>query len=335
MVNRSPNDIFRIYDENKDYLYVHNKHLAKPRSYHFLVEIDPTTEPSAKTVSGFTAFRFSTKFKKDKFKKKKKIVYNDCLRMAEELTCGIKDYDLEESILMEKNTKTVFGETLQKNKDLANRLESTGIYLVNEKANPEVGETYAMVRKGKVAVKENPYHIAHVLFKDKSVNITLEANAGDPTLKYPQFGMYGNTASSTFDTFYKAYFEEEYPNSVTLVLVPRDIHDIANALTKPGKTETNYIPEKVNKRRLSPSRTAKNSEEVLHKRPRSSPSSQHNVTQKSASRSNSHSLEMADIPSSRTTGRSRARSRARSRSRYISMDEPPSKKNWLSGIFGQ
>lgn len=333
MVNQSPNNIFRIYDENKDYLYVNNKHLDKPRSYHFLVEIDPTTEPSAKTVSGFTAFRFSTKFKKDKIKKKKKIVYNDCLRMAEELTCGIKDYDLEESILMEKNTKTVFGETLQKNKDLANRLESTGIYLVNEKANPDVGETYAMVRKGKVAVKENPYHIAHVLFKDTKVNITLEANAGDPTLKYPQFGMYGNTASSSFDTFYKAYVEEEYPNSVTLVLVPRDITENVNTVSKPDNTETNYIPEKVNKRRLSPSRTAKNrelsSEEVLHKRPRSSPSSQHNVTQKSASRSNSHSLEMADLPSSR------GRSRARSRSRYISMDEPPPKKNWLSGIFGR
>lgn len=325
MVNESPNKIFRIYDENKDYLYVNNKYLHKPRSYHFLVEIDPTKEPSAKTVPGFTAFRFSTKFKKDKIKNKKKIIYNDCLRMAEELTCGIKDYDLEESILMEKNTKTAFGETLQKNKDLANRLESTGIYLVNEKANPDMGETYAMVRKGKVAVKENPYHIAHVLFKDKSVNITLEANAGDPTLKYPQFGMYGNTASSSFDTFYKAYFEEEYPNSVTLVLVPRDILDIANAVTKSGNTETNYIQENNNKRRLSPGRTAKNSEEVLHKRPRSSPLSQHNVTFKRASRSNSRSLELADFPSSR--------GRSRSRSRYISMDEPPSKKNWIPEIF--
>lgn len=329
MVNRSPNNIFRIYNENKNYIYVKNKHLDKPRSYHFLVEIDPANEPSAKTVSGFTAFRFSTKFKKDKINDKTKIVYNDCLRMAEELTCGIKDYDLEESILMEKNTGIAFGETLKKNKDLANRLESTGIYLVNEKANPDVGETYAMVRKGKVAVNENPYHIAHVLFKDKNVNITLEANAGDPSLEYPQFGMYGNTESAKFDTFYKAYVEEEYPNSVTLVLVPRDIPDNANAVSKPGNKESNYIPEKTNKRRLSPGRTAKNrelsSEGVLHKRPKFSPLSQHNVTFKSASRSNSHSLEKADLPSSR--------GRSRSRSRYISMDEPPPKSNWLSGIF--
>ena len=128
---------------------------------------------------------------------------NDCLQFAESLTIGEPNYSGKKCILKNKSSGLVFGYSDANNI----RIATTASAVLNERANPEIGETYAIVRQ-KVAVGYAPYHIAHVIFKDGNMNITVEADAGNPDLKQPVFDMYSTdpTSGGTFhDTYKKMY----------------------------------------------------------------------------------------------------------------------------------
>jgi hypothetical protein len=332
----SRNRIYAINTENKIYLYVHSDHVDFSEKYGFLKKM---SIPNL-MLNGYTIFRFENQFKKKD--KKRKIEYNDCLRMAEELTCGIKNYDKEQSILEEKYTGRIFGVEDEENEKIAKKLMSIKKYKtsINDKALPEVGETYAIIRK-QTYEEENPYHIAHVLFNDDDTNITLEANAGNPKLKYPEFEIYGFKNDGTYKTFYSTY-KDIYEDSVTTVLVPRDIPE------NKKNVKTGVLLNKTKKNRSHPlvhvspassddgrkrgrsssiESVESNRDDPVHKRPKSTSPIAHNITHKtrsssrSSSRSASRTVEMTDL-SKPKEGSHNTRSKSPS---------PP--KSWFSRLF--
>ena len=114
----------------------------------------------------------------------RKFKINDCLQFAESLAIGVVGYDAEACIFKEKSSQLEFGDSDEVNIQIAKKLGSP----LNENANPNIGEAYAIVRK-KIVNNKAPFHIAFVLFKDGSTNITLEADAGQE-LETPVFDMY-------------------------------------------------------------------------------------------------------------------------------------------------
>jgi len=215
---RSSNNNFAIHINHKEMLFVKNKILSEVQTYiknknDMLIEVECPTK-----IRGYTCFRFATKFKDNLVLEDDIKEFNDCLRMAEELTCGIKDYIDEEPILQEKTTGKIFGNSHEENIKIAKKVKK--IY-TNELANPEVGETYAIVRTREYEVGENPYHIAYVLFKDGTTNITLEANASG-TLEYPVFDMYGTEEDDKLFTFHEREIAT-YSPATTIVLNSRGI----------------------------------------------------------------------------------------------------------------
>lgn len=138
---------------------------------------------------------------------------NDCLQFAESLTLGEIGYSGTKCILKEKTSKLAFGFSDKQNIDIA---ISKGTPL-NESANPNIGESYAIVRHA-IVEGQPPYHIAYVMFKDGSTNVTLEADAGDLSLQHPVFDMY--STSNVKNTFHRRYISIYNPAS-TIVLTKR------------------------------------------------------------------------------------------------------------------
>ena len=136
---------------------------------------------------------------------------NDCLILAESLSADIPGYQSTKCHFREKNTNLIFGFTDAQNI----RISNTPSAIQNELANPDVGEAYAIVRR-KIVEGEAPYHIAYVLFKDGNTNITLEADAGDPDLKYPVFDIYDDNRKT-----FHARFSKLYHPATTIVLKKR------------------------------------------------------------------------------------------------------------------
>jgi len=111
---------------------------------------------------------------------------------------------------------------------IAHLVESKHKDVNNERVNPEVGESYAYVLKNIKHKDEAPYHIAHVLFKDGTTNITLEANAGDKKAKQPKFDMYDSRIRSgaTFHDETKRVFKESYK----IEKIPVEVDDYVTVL---------------------------------------------------------------------------------------------------------
>jgi hypothetical protein len=187
-------------------------------------------------LEGYSRFRYSTPYRiQDPLLQGK--IYNDCLRLGEELTCGIKNYIGQESILKEKYTGKEFGKSDDANRKIAIELDDmskrtrkstrgksaikeTPIF-VNDQADPKPGETYAIVKTKVVKIGQHSFHIAHVILRDENVNITLEANAAYLHLKYPTFYMYSVDPASE-NTFHKTW-NFMYPDGITMSLVSRRI----------------------------------------------------------------------------------------------------------------
>jgi hypothetical protein len=330
----SRHKVYAINTENKTYLYVHSDHAEFLEKYEFLKRI---SLPKL-SLKGYTTFRFENQFKKND--KKRGIEYNDCLRMAEELTCGIKNYDKEESILKEKYTGRIFGAEDEENENIAKKLTSSTKYkrLINNNAHPDVGETYAIIRKN-TEEEENPYHIAHVLFNDDDTNITLEANAGNPDLKYPEFEIYGFKNDGTYKTFYSTY-KDIYEDSVVTILVPRDIPENKKnvktgvLLNKTKKNRSHPLvhasPSSSDDGRKRGRSASPKSEEPVNKRPKSTSPIAHNITHKtrsssrSSSRSASRTVEMTDL-SKPKEGSYNTRSKSPSPAKTSSKSPSPAK----------
>lgn len=140
---------------------------------------------------------------------------NDCLQFAESMSSGILGYSEAECIFKEKYSNLKFGHSDKLNIDIAKNRGN----ILNENANPNVGEAYAIVRK-KVVEGKGPYHIGYVLFKDGDTNITLEANAGSPDLEHPVFDMYSTTNPTlSWHSRYVEYFSEQGKPASTIVIL--------------------------------------------------------------------------------------------------------------------
>jgi hypothetical protein len=163
---------------------------------------------------------------------------NDCLRFGECLTymnkntkSTIPDFNKlirnEDGtcVLKEKLMGKIFGETDTKNEKILKDIDDNN---KNNNAIPMVGESYAIVRK-KYKDNHAPYHIAFVLYEHQDINITLEAFAESGREYYPRFSLYDKNPKG--DTFHKA-FQTDFPNSETIVLESRDIHDVLEEMEK-------------------------------------------------------------------------------------------------------
>jgi hypothetical protein len=341
----SRNRIYAINTENKIYLFVQKDHVNNALELNdtlkqkLLKKVEKSKE--VKPPPGYTCLRFRSPFKNPEM--------NDCLRMAEELTCGIANYNEKVSVLKEKITGLAFGYQYGQNSKIASRLKhKTYENRVNDNALPNVGETYAIIRTS-TKEGENPYHIAHVLFNDGDTNITLEANAGNKDLKYPEFEIYGFKNDGTYKTFYSTY-KDIYEKSVAAVLVPRDIPENK----KNVKTGVSLNKTKKNRSRplvhVSPvsnddgrkrGRSASpEQEDPLYKRPKSNADSPiaNNITHKtrsssrSSSRSESRTVEMTDL-SKPKEGSYNTRSKSPSPMQTSPPKQASPPKSWFSRIF--
>jgi hypothetical protein len=136
---------------------------------------------------------------------------NDCLQFAESMASGILGYNEEACIFKERHSNRKFGYTDKINIEIAKNSAN----VLNENANPAVGEAYAIVRK-RVIKGKAPYHIGYVLFRDDDTNITLEADAGNLDLHHPVFDMYSTTDPAR--SWHTRYFEDYKPASTIVIL---------------------------------------------------------------------------------------------------------------------
>lgn len=231
----SPSETYIIKKRDPKYLFVKNDKLDDIEEF---MKANPETliQMPDSDIEGYSRFRYSTPFRIQDPELKGKI-YNDCLRLGEELTCGIKNYIGDESILKEKYTGKEFGKSIDANRKIAIELDSISKRTrkstrrkstrdktqleINDQVDPIPGETYAIVKTKLTKAGQHPFHIAHVILRDQNMNITLEANAAYLQLKYPNFYMYSvDPASET--TFHKTW-NFMYPDGVTMTLDTRGI----------------------------------------------------------------------------------------------------------------
>ncbi len=172
---------------------------------------------------------------------------SDCLNFSEFLTCENKisdsildiqllPYHYNTSALKFKhvNGRNQFGVSDKQNVRITNIIDNA---VTNDNANPEMGESYAIVKNELPEENQTPYHIAYVVYKNGSINITFEATANDnlseivKTYK-PTFSFY-STEPKNRHTFHKFYERRYKPMPMTTVtLEPRDPRTIINELTK-------------------------------------------------------------------------------------------------------
>jgi len=231
----SPSETYIIKKRDQKYLFVKDDRQDDIMDF---MKSNPETliQMPDSDIEGYNRFRYSTPFRIQDPALRGKI-YNDCLRLGEELTCGIKNYIGDESILKEKYTGKEFGKSDDANRKIALELDDMSKrtrkstrgkstvketpIAINDETDPKPGETYAIVKTKAVKSEQHPFHIAHVILRDQNVNITLEANAAYLHLKYPNFYMYSvDPASET--TFHKTW-NFMYPDGVTMSLDSRGI----------------------------------------------------------------------------------------------------------------
>lgn len=192
VIRYSKNKLFRLDDSKPHVLYVRSD-IPVPDMW-----LTPIIDKRA--PRGMTAYS-----------PKHKLSPNDCLQFAESLAenePGRKEGS--PCVFRERFTNYIFGHSYAQNV----RIATTPGAVLNEKANPEVGESYAIVHSVNDRTKV-PYHIGYVLFKDGTSTITMEANRSDPDLEYPMFDMYDPS-----DSFHDRY-KDIYRPASTIVLKKR------------------------------------------------------------------------------------------------------------------
>jgi hypothetical protein len=209
-------------------IYISTTYLVKsPIMYDYL---EPCTDTD--TPKGYVCYKYSSP-----------TFVNDCLKFAEGLTINEPGYNESKCILQDKYTGLLIGHNDKQNMKIASRGEKENDSNINKYANPKIGESYAFVLKKLSHIGEAPYHIGHVLFKDETTNITLEANAGDEGATQPKFDMYDTELNSgytfhevTMDNFDKSYQTDEQKSIVkdyiTIVLKKREDEPITKTSKK-------------------------------------------------------------------------------------------------------
>jgi hypothetical protein len=124
---------------------------------------------------------------------------NDCLSFSENLARGTDaNSGRAEFRAVGDNphgTDRLFGHSDAQNVSIAG-----GSWTQDEATDPAIGEAYAIARNALPAGGETPYHVALVVAKDGTDNVTLEADAS-VVRAAPIFDMYGTAAN----TFHEAY----------------------------------------------------------------------------------------------------------------------------------
>lgn len=140
---------------------------------------------------------------------------NDCLAFAENLARGTDVDSTRHGEFRAVGDRPggadrLFGVTDAQNVDIAQ-----GGWVENEAANPAIGEAYATARPVMPIGGETPYHIATVIAKDGSDNVTLEADASDPQRVLPIFDMYDTVPPHTRTDPDSLTFHETYEDTYT------------------------------------------------------------------------------------------------------------------------
>lgn len=144
---------------------------------------------------------------------------NDCGGFAEYLASGSNQYylpeDREENYLFADGNEDY---PLLENFDM----REEGFNKPDIAANPDVGEAY-FIKSDEEEPESGVHHVAIVIAKDGSDNITCEANAGNEGAEEPIFDMYGTltTPDKQNQTFHKRYLD-----SFKYVEDGRDVHTI-------------------------------------------------------------------------------------------------------------
>ena len=189
----SSNKVFYIHKSRPHTLYVKDNVIIENK----WITLD-TTLPN---VKGMVAY-----------KPKYTLELNDCLQLAESFASGIPHYSGRKCVFRDKISGKVFGFSDKNNQLIASA------HPLNTQANPNVGDAYAMVRIGSLEDDTPPYHIAYVMFKDGTTNITLEADSGNEELQDAIFDMYDTTKKGK--TFHDRYIDIYRPAN-TIVLTKR------------------------------------------------------------------------------------------------------------------
>lgn len=198
---------------------------------------------------------------------------SDCLNFSEFLTCENKisdsildiqllPYHYNTSALKFKHVtgRNQFGVSDKQNVRLTKRIDEE---FINNQANPEMGESYAIVKNELPEENQTPYHIAYVVYKNGSINITFEATANDnlsETVKTykPLFSFYSTDPKSRH-TFHKYYQRRYTPMPMTTVtLEPRDPKTIINELMKETMPKIQPKTQKKKKSRKRKTQKVKN-----------------------------------------------------------------------------
>jgi hypothetical protein len=132
---------------------------------------------------------------------------NDCLSFSENLarTTDADSARAEFRAVGDNPTGTarLFGHSDAQNVTIAG-----GDWAQDEAANPAIGEAYGITRNAIPANGETPYHVALVIAKDGSDNVTLEADAS-AVRAAPVFDIYDTAAVAARSpgalTFYEVY----------------------------------------------------------------------------------------------------------------------------------
>lgn len=152
---------------------------------------------------------------------------NDCLGLAEKLAGSTKMASGRAEFRAPGSGGgggKLFGHSYSQNTKIA---QDDGWH-EDANTNPAIGEAYAIaptVEPGETGISEAPYHVAAVIAKDGTDNITLEADAGT-SRKRPLFDMYdtqppNKRVDAKSKTFHEVYASEfTYSRLVNTPLAP-------------------------------------------------------------------------------------------------------------------
>ena len=204
----SENKVFAIDNHSSDYLYVLRKKKNVIKKYPFLYINDD--DKSSDYVSVKSVFTFEDD------------ECNDCLQFGETLaTNKSSHYKGKKSMFFVKGVGKDFGVSDKKNIQLSYEYFSN----IGDNVDPKEGEAYALVRV-KIEEDKVPYHVAFVLFRDGDSSVTLEADAGNLSMKEPVFDIYsisGRNGKTFFESFSEEYTTDDGNGDepIAIVLSPK------------------------------------------------------------------------------------------------------------------
>jgi len=237
----SDNKIFLLLQPNPTDIYIKDTHLKtigdqNSSFFDYLLKQRSSTRLNKDSIyNGYTKFTVKKPFE---IKGEK----NDCLLFAERVSLNDPDYDKKSSVFsvsLGKKSKK-FGISDKDNSQIVRYTRTYSIKktpLHNLEINPDIGDAYSIVPYDIPLDKGVcPYHAASVIFKDKTTNITIEADAGIKTNK-PIFDMYSTTKHkhTFFASHMKTYLQHKFDENKRLKLKLPTVLHLEKSYKEPSK----------------------------------------------------------------------------------------------------